>query len=198
MVHRVLTLTELTLCYLSVHRKRLKIHQETDKNIRQVIYTVLEIKQKIQDRVVTSKWWVRYRSGLWRQIHSLVIGDDGLLFKQTTSLNESGTKFCAVIPESLITTVLYHLHGAPLASHTITNARKKCYWLHVTEDIKEFCSTCKTCQQQSMPVPSHKVPLLPIQPQRRGISQSILPKCLFLPQEISICLLLLLIYSQNI
>ncbi len=154
---------------LGVHRKRLKIHQENDQNIQQIIQWLSSNKKY---RPGLSRRNDEYRSGLWRQIHSLVVGDDGLLYKQTTSLNDSGSKLRAVIPESLITTVLYHLHGAPLTGHTsahhaITSARKVCYWPHMTEDITDFCSTCETCQQQSMPVPSYKAPLLPVQPQRR-------------------------------
>ena len=62
------------------------------------------------------------------------------------------------VPKSLITSVLYHIHGSGVAGHpgmtkSYARAKSKFWWKGMREDIRRWVNACLRCQQRKPPRP---------------------------------------------
>ena len=68
-----------------------------------------------------------------------------------------------VLPISLRSTVLSHLHNARVSGHlgrkkTLEKVRERYSWVGCAADVAQWCKTCLTCQQKGKPLKSQKAP----------------------------------------
>lgn len=82
----------------------------------------------------------------------------GVLYR--TVLIHNVYKDLLVLPESLKTLVLHHMHD--LAGHqgierTVALVRERCYWPTLHKDVEFYCSHCRRCVIAKEPVPKVKV-----------------------------------------
>ena len=69
-------------------------------------------------------------------------------------------KFQLVVPNSLVTSVLYHIHGSGVAGHpgmtkAFLRAKTKFWWSGMRRDVRRWVSACLRCQQRKPPRPQN-------------------------------------------
>uniref|UniRef100_A0A1X7TU19 Integrase zinc-binding domain-containing protein n=1 Tax=Amphimedon queenslandica TaxID=400682 RepID=A0A1X7TU19_AMPQE len=87
--------------------------------------------------------------------HSLTCPDDDFTHKQL------------VVPSSLQSKVLEHVHGGSVGGHlgqskSLEKLKSRFYWPGHYNDVMMWCSTCSICLPRKSPAPKPKAPLTSI------------------------------------
>jgi len=87
----------------------------------------------------------------------------GILYRQTP--NRVGDETLqALIPQSLRTRVMYHMHDHSTAGHlgmkkTYEKIKERFYWVSCKDDVEKYCKNCDVCQKRSKVQPEARAPL---------------------------------------
>lgn len=85
----------------------------------------------------------------WAQWESLVLKDD-LLYRKWEKPSGKDYQLQLVVPHMLVKKVLRELHDGVSGGHlgirrTLVKIRERFYWLHLREDVEEWCRKCTKC-----------------------------------------------------
>jgi transposase InsO family protein len=102
-------------------------------------------------------------------MHCTVL-NDLLYFVEATGYSESRRlTLKLVVPQSLVPDILHHNHDAPTAGHlgfsrTYARLRDRFIWPNMLRDIKDYVSSCSSCQRRKDPKGAAAGELQPISP----------------------------------
>ena len=101
------------------------------------------------------------RRYLW-DYHRLTVSN-GILYRKIRN-NLGNVTFQAVVPQSMVSTVLNQLHGDSTAGHfgtqrTLQRAKSTCFWPFMHRDVLNYCQTCAACESIRLPNPKYQAPL---------------------------------------
>ena len=131
----------------------LALEQSKDPIVKKVRYYWSRGQKPSQEEQREVKEFFRNRG-------STIIEDNGVLYIQSEFGGQKVTQL--VTPSSLVHRILQkgHDEGGHLgADKTLDVIRRKYYWPTLFRDVKDWCRTCKPCQQRKNPVANPKAPL---------------------------------------
>ena len=137
----------------------LRQHQQQDEDIRRVISYLTEQYQPTAREIRRES--PHMRRYLW-DYHSLTVSN-GILYRKIRNKLGNVT-FQAVVPKSMVPTVLNQLHGESAAGHfgthrTLQRAKSTCFWPFMHRDVLNYCQTCAACESIRLPNPKYQAPL---------------------------------------
>ena len=99
------------------------------------------------------KFFVEWAGVLWR-----VPAGDGYPLHLRGRGPPTGVRWQLVVPATLVTDVIYQVHGLPLLGHlsvnrTIALLRRKFYWKTLVVDVNDFIRACLPCRARKLPRP---------------------------------------------
>ena len=82
--------------------------------------------------------------------------ESGILKRRWESLNGRNIRIQTVLPRSRVKEVLEELHGGTSGGHlgvnkTIDRVRERFYWLHMRQDVEDWCRRCSSCAASKGP-----------------------------------------------
>ena len=136
---------------------RLRIAQNDDLTIS-MVKSFVRTRKKIPSTFPESWYKANRRWFVMRQ---------GILYKKAYAESIHLKVIQAVIPPSLVKTVLKDLHGSYMAGHPsaekmLLTVKRYAVWPTIAKDIRDFVQNCKVCDQEREPVPANKSPRIPI------------------------------------
>lgn len=143
--------------YTSIQLRNL---QEADPVLQVVLSWIREGKKPEAKEVCSLNPEIRHFWCLW---NSLVI-DEGLLFKKCTTTDSLQEYRQLVVPESLRTEIMFHMHDTQLSGHlgakkTKRKLLQRFYWFQARQDVYQYVATCDICSSNRKPPKSARAPL---------------------------------------
>ena len=98
-------------------------------------------------------------SAPWFRQWSRLVLLHGVLFRTYRSRPNADDELQVVLPASLKSSVLESLHGGPSGGHfgaekLLAQCRRRFFWLHMEDDVKQFCRQCRRCEGRNAPIPA--------------------------------------------
>ena len=137
-----------------------KLAQKNDPDIQEVLTWVANGNCPRRSRLRNLS---RTTRRLWLDFSKLAM-IDGILCRMSRPVPGKSPVQQVIIPQSLQSMVLAHLHGDKLAGHfsaqkTFQRSLTICYWPYIRRDIEAYCRTCRECESRRNPTPRNKAPM---------------------------------------